>query len=1711
MEKGSKFFEEAFEHYPSIVANEYYRLKILHDKQDTYGTMLQIKDVFEVMIKVPVLVIMNSLIYMIKNHNAVPNEVIEYVDFFTSRPFSLGHWEQLGHRLKNISHECFKLESSDFYILTIKNLKMVLKKFSHGKIVKWRNDSIGHGALKLEDDEMLNNEICKYINIINDVMKASKDYFSSVEFVTSKGKYLKGTSSKELAGDEKLSILYDKKTIPLDPLISHLSGGLYLFDSYQPYKGFAYMLNYSHGMKIESPLISKEIKAIRDILKINNTSNDNIMGSFILNSDLKKIESLLDDNNIVNPEYWDDLLLASMGLKEHDNQKSYSKGVFLLRAERGMGKTYFTRIIDELNPSINLNTNYESVIVRVFHINSHYNSKISNFKSKLKQLLKTIVDDDEILYNDILGEDANLIDRLVEIENNEENDDDDSLEKNIAKIYNESFKILKWIYRKEKRKFLFVLDGVDELDPKYLDEDSSQMSILDYIPKPELLDDGVYILLTSRIDKELENASVIRDKINSTDFTNVFETSLQENSPYIEALKKYLNKHNIKENQEQLLAKLEHRFSYVALYTNLLSKLNNNSIDMDIKDLLRYHLDNLKESNIVYYQMILKLLLTLAIFPDGLDLERLIYMMDETTISYRFIAIINDHRNFIRYERSNKGTKFYLSHVEWNQYLLNNFKEEISQFVLGLKKKKDIFIDLIKNGELEFSHNNNSYDSEMYLLSTFYWIGSKWIKSEYEIASSQELKEYISDLYMITQKLDNANCYELSNRNIKISITNLYRKVKEPSGNELRIIVDISLFLCKFYRENEKRNEMVYKQAIEARDALLKLEAQGEGINKYDLGLTYYFAGKMNKSAKFNVEKRKEAIAQGKLAEEIFEKYFNNDIGCWKDLIETYKLLGDSVIGSRIESSLEYYEKIIEILELLEKNNIEYDHEELALAYKGMGDLHGRVISPTHSKDIEWYKESIKTYRQLIESDTTKNLAGYNEVLSYVARYYELNRDYESSLKYRLKQKSIFDRCMYPTVKDKYIQMYKIYDAIAKAYSFLDEKENLKDSYQQVKKVLREWEKEYKRFNSYGRILSNQIDLGRTYRSFGEYEKALEMYEEAIELSKKYGEALSEYDKEFVFLAYVEMSSLMLLQDNSQTSEEYLKNAITCKGLSEIQPRNIDSIVLLISTFKALILECVERKNRNKAFELSMVVMDFVYSINLQKWKYDYSRYLMLKYKLFKYYQRVEDFDNAIKTWSDFCERLCSFDERKLSSLQREMIFKNDVKVESIDEEYNINLNLILYKLIKNDDSDEQSVKKKKIPIKPKKPGSKSTVVKRQMTRLKKFNRRINLLKVLSSPFTFISHEALMKAYTEKWKLLKLLKRYEEALEILHILKDMYLRKGDNLNQKDLFELTNIYLNIGRIYYNQEKYQEAMVIVDKGIELIDNINDVDFSRIARSMVALYKLKGDSFGKLGNNNFAIEEYFKMISVAKTNNFIHKDMIGRISEALDVYIEKNDYDRALNAINKILSLIENDELDDRQVEMYFKSELYERLATVYDLEKDKRKAMKYYIKGMKYDLIANENKPKKKDGVIMIFNEIVANNDIYSKFADFIVAYDFDDDTVVDTIEYLLYYLSKSLYRIDITTKSNLNTLACIIVKTQPREIVFKIIKRLIKLLDNNLNEGIPISIELIKILVESFSRYLSDAHIDKLDDLKENKDEFYIESIEDHCDLLKKVY
>src|SRR5690625_3881081 len=163
--------EEVFNTFPSIIAHEYYRVKVMFQEGQTYGALLQIKDLLEVILKFPTLAAVSDIYYK-QSRTTEENKILLQL---IEKPLSLGNWQSIARTIFVKSTVASELKNI---------LKDVHHLFESNKIVNWRNSQIGHGALSFDTSEEFQLDLIEKLQAIKGHFQKMKDTYSSVHFYT---------------------------------------------------------------------------------------------------------------------------------------------------------------------------------------------------------------------------------------------------------------------------------------------------------------------------------------------------------------------------------------------------------------------------------------------------------------------------------------------------------------------------------------------------------------------------------------------------------------------------------------------------------------------------------------------------------------------------------------------------------------------------------------------------------------------------------------------------------------------------------------------------------------------------------------------------------------------------------------------------------------------------------------------------------------------------------------------------------------------------------------------------------------------------------------------------------------------------------------------------------------------------------------------------------------------------------------------------------------------------------------------------------------------------------------------------------------------------------------------------------------------------------------------------------------------------------------
>jgi len=116
-------------------------------------------------------------------------------------------------------------------------LKDVLKTFTQNNITNWCNSTIGHGALKFEDDREFQKDMEQMIRLVKTHFDNNSATYNKLRLIYSTGEEEINLSGKDLARNleyppGQLCLDVDGARVDLYPFIILKDRGVYFYDTY---------------------------------------------------------------------------------------------------------------------------------------------------------------------------------------------------------------------------------------------------------------------------------------------------------------------------------------------------------------------------------------------------------------------------------------------------------------------------------------------------------------------------------------------------------------------------------------------------------------------------------------------------------------------------------------------------------------------------------------------------------------------------------------------------------------------------------------------------------------------------------------------------------------------------------------------------------------------------------------------------------------------------------------------------------------------------------------------------------------------------------------------------------------------------------------------------------------------------------------------------------------------------------------------------------------------------------------------------------------------------------------------------------------------------------------------------------------------------------------------------------------------------------------
>lgn len=360
---------------PTILATEYNRLRRLLLDNQIMGGIFELKDVIELSIKLPVILAMAISLNDEANRLSITKS--RAFSLLLSGSLSLGHWVSIA---KNLLDESF-LSSSIKKILsnTLEYLTVDNKQKESINVVAWRNKRIGHGAFSEELNDEIREEIYDILQSLKHVFESNSDLFEDFKIYQNSANVMKLLDLTDIESEnsiDELLVKFNDQFISLRPFLIAIGNRIYLYDSFLDGKKVGY-LDYVHADKIK--IVVDEITNIYKDLNQKNIilSLGNVNGLVLEEDEVSYLTSSMRD--LIKPDYIINQIKSWID--------TYSKGIFKLQMDSGMGKSTIVKMLDPFLKEYlgKKHIDIPGVSVRCFYINNTYSAKLTFFQDSIRK------------------------------------------------------------------------------------------------------------------------------------------------------------------------------------------------------------------------------------------------------------------------------------------------------------------------------------------------------------------------------------------------------------------------------------------------------------------------------------------------------------------------------------------------------------------------------------------------------------------------------------------------------------------------------------------------------------------------------------------------------------------------------------------------------------------------------------------------------------------------------------------------------------------------------------------------------------------------------------------------------------------------------------------------------------------------------------------------------------------------------------------------------------------------------------------------------------------------------------------------------------------------------------------------------------------------------------------------------------------------------
>lgn len=597
-------------YFPSLIRQEYEKCKTELENCSYYGAVFALKDNFECILKLYV------LCGAVKLHREQGQELILKLLCNPQKQPSMGTW--LAELLPLCEEE---LEGEQEWKQSFSILK---KQYQKWNIVKWRNDSVGHGALRLSSDKDFISDLQERFVQLQELLQKLEIYAAQIDW-----------------GLQEI----------LEPYFTNQDGKLCCLDGVMHGKGV--WLCYEDGKRYvsEHKEISGTLKRYYGDLHV--SYEQGIQDEIYPAEVDAALDAYYKADNYCKPTYMKTWLQGCLD--------RYDKGVFLLKADRGTGKSAFCYAVDELAGN---KIKLVDTACRTYFCNRTALRNIEDFVMQVSRIFYRTADGQEWRSRTMQG--------MKTLQSEQENRQTVMCECLTAG--------LEFQKKQGKNKILLILDGLDELT-------HNNEPILEFIPRAEMLPSNVYILLTVRADQP-DNRR-IDGWLEQTALTEVKQFDRKEENAALlrNAVIKAASKALTEEQILKTLEVLDYRFSGLKVWESM-SAVGLEAVfwQNTSGDVVTHFLKLLQQYYGQYVERLNLMFCALAMEEIPLDMCTLSVLSGDATLQIGTLAVLYDLKPLYIPEHDRNGGLFLWKYSEEMQELAVKNKEFLQRLALLWEK-----------------------------------------------------------------------------------------------------------------------------------------------------------------------------------------------------------------------------------------------------------------------------------------------------------------------------------------------------------------------------------------------------------------------------------------------------------------------------------------------------------------------------------------------------------------------------------------------------------------------------------------------------------------------------------------------------------------------------------------------------------------------------------------------------------------------------------------------------------------------------------------------------------------------------------------------------------------------------------------------------------------------------------------------------------------